>query len=301
MVYTVTFNPALDYVVQVGDVKLGEINRTIKESIFCGGKGINVSIVLKAFDVTSVALGFIAGFTGKEIEEQVNQAGVATDFVELAKGQSRINVKVRSRTETELNAQGPRIEESELQILYHKIEQLKDGDTLVLAGSIPNSLPSDIYERILQLNEHKNIRIIVDATRDLLKNVLRFQPFLIKPNHHELAELFGVTITTTKEIIHYAKELQRLGAQNVIVSMAGEGAVLIDEFGKVHTMGVPKGVVINSVGAGDSMVAGFLAGYMKYTDYRMALKLGTAAGSATAFSEGLATKEHIAQLLQDVM
>lgn len=301
MVYTVTFNPALDYVVHVDDIKLGEINRTIKESIFCGGKGINVSIVLKAFDVTSVALGFIAGFTGKEIEEQVNQAGVATDFVVLAKGQSRINVKVKSSTETELNAQGPRIEESELLILYHKIEHLKDSDTLVLAGSIPNSLPSDIYERILQLIKHKKIRIIVDATGDLLRNVLRFQPFLIKPNHHELAELFGVTITTTNEIIHYAKELQRLGAQNVLVSMACDGAVLIDEFGKVHTMGVPKGDVINSVGAGDSMVAGFLAGYMKYADYSIALKLGTAAGSATAFSEGLATKEHIEQLLQDVM
>lgn len=282
------------------EIKLGDINHTKQEHIFCGGKGINVSIVLKALDWDSVALGFIAGFTGKEIEERVKQEGIITDFVSLAKGQSRINVKVKAETETEFNAQGPGIEKEEIDELFQKLEQIKDGDTLVLAGSIPASLPCDIYEDILHRLQPKKIRIIVDATKDLLKKVLRYHPFLIKPNHHELAELFGITITTPEEIIHYAKELQVLGAQNVLISMASKGAILVDEFGKVHTIGVPKGVVKNSVGAGDSMVAGFLAGYLRTSDYGMALELGTAAGSATAFSDGIATKEYITQMLRNL-
>jgi 1-phosphofructokinase len=294
----VTFNPALDYVVQVEDIKLGEVNRTISDQIYYGGKGINVSILLKTLEIDSVALGFIAGFTGREIEDSVKSAGISTDFITLANGYSRINVKMKSKVETELNAQGPSILPAELEGFFDKLDGLKSNDTIVLAGSIPSSIPDDVYEKIMERLEGKQVRIIVDATKDLLKRVLKYKPFLIKPNHHELAELFDVTISTQEEIIHYAKELQKLGAQNVLISMASAGAILIDEHVRVHIMGVPKGVVKNSVGAGDSMVAGFIAGYMKSGDYATALKVGTAAGSATAFSDGLATKELIEQLLQ---
>ena len=298
MIYTVTFNPALDYVVQAKEINLGQVNRLEETHIFSGGKGINVSFVLKALDIDSVALGFVAGFTGKEIEDSIKRAGIQADFIKLQSGLSRINVKIKSNQETELNAQGPNINKGEIDELFHKLDQLNDQDTLVLAGSIPNTLPDDIYEKILERIHQKKIRIIVDATKDLLKKVLKYHPFLIKPNHHELADIFEVTITTKEEIIHYAKELQKLGAQNVLISMASKGAILVDEFGQVHIMGVPKGIVRNSVGAGDSMVAGFLAGYLMNKDYLTALKVGTAAGSATAFSDGLATKELVEQLLQ---
>lgn len=296
MIYTVTFNPALDYVIGVEDIHLGEVNRTKEEAIFYGGKGINVSVILKELGMESVALGFIAGFTGMEIEHGVKAQGIQTDFIRLTEGMSRINIKVKSKEETEINGQGPSITKEALQELFVKIDELQDGDVLVLAGSIPNTLPDDIYEELMATLEGKDIRIVVDATKDLLKNVLKYHPFLIKPNNHELGEMFGVKLETEEQIIHYAKELQALGARNVLISMAGDGAILVSEDGAVYKMGVPSGKVVNSVGAGDSMVAGFLAGYLQAGEYETALKMGTAAGSATAFSKGLATREYINEL-----
>ena len=297
MIYTVTFNPALDYVVGVNQFKIGEVNRTAYESISYGGKGINVSCILNNLGVKSVALGFIAGFTGKEIAAGVNAQGIETDFIELQEGMSRINVKLKAEDETEINGQGPKINASELTEMFTKIDCLQEGDVLVLAGSIPNTLPDDIYEQIMARIQNKGIRVVVDATKDLLKNVLKYQPFLIKPNNHELGEMFGVKLTSDEEIIQYAKELQKLGARNVLISMAGDGSILVDETGKSTKMGVPKGTVKNSVGAGDSMVAGFLAGYMNTGDFVQALRLGTASGSATAFSVGLGSRELIEELL----
>ena len=297
MIYTVTFNPALDYVVGVNQFKIGEVNRTAYESISYGGKGINVSCILNNLGVKSVALGFIAGFTGKEIAAGVNAQGIETDFIELQEGMSRINVKLKAEDETEINGQGPKINAFELNEMFSKIDCLQEGDVLVLAGSIPNTLPDDIYEQIMARIQNKGIRVVVDATKDLLKNVLKYQPFLIKPNNHELGEMFGVKLTSDEEIIQYAKELQKLGARNVLISMAGDGSILVDETGKSTKMGVPKGTVKNSVGAGDSMVAGFLAGYMNTGDFVQALRLGTASGSATAFSVGLGSRELIEELL----
>lgn len=296
MIYTVTFNPALDYVVGVEHLTLGEVNRTTKESIYYGGKGINVSAVLKELKVESIALGFVAGFTGDAIERGVKEMGIATDFIHLKEGMSRINVKIKSDQESEINGQGPEITKEAIELLFEKLDQLKEGDSLVLAGSIPKTLPSDIYERIMERLQEKKIRVIVDATKDLLLNVLKYKPFLIKPNNHELGEMFGVILKTNEEIISYGKKLQDMGAKNVLVSMAGDGSILIDETGNVYQMGVPVGKVKNSVGAGDSMVAGFLAGYAETNNYEEALKLGTATGSATAFSEGLATYEKIMEL-----
>lgn len=300
MIYTVTFNPALDYVVSVKGLVLGQINRTSKEHVFFGGKGINVSFILSELGFESTALGFIAGFTGKEIEKRVQEAGIQTRFVELEKGLSRINVKVHSDQETEFNGQGPDISADKLEEFYQQLNQIEDGDILVLAGSIPKSIPDDIYENIMCYLSNKKIRVVVDATKDLLKKVLKHRPFLIKPNIHELGEIFQTTLKTKEDAIFYASKLQSLGAQNVLISMAGDGAILIDEKGKVQTIGVPLGTVVNSVGAGDSMVAGFLAGYLRTGDYQYALRLGTAAGSATAFSKGLATKELIEHLLQNL-
>ena len=296
MIYTVTFNPALDYVVGVERLTLGEVNRTTKESIYYGGKGINVSAVLKELKVESIALGFVAGFTGDAIERGVKEKGIATDFIHLKEGMSRINVKIKSDQESEINGQGPEITKEAIELLFEKLDQLKEGDSLVLAGSIPKTLPSDIYERIMERLREKKIRVVVDATKDLLLNVLKYKPFLIKPNNHELGEMFGVILKTNEEIISYGKKLQDMGAKNVLVSMAGDGSILIDETGNVYQMGVPAGKVKNSVGAGDSMVAGFLAGYAETNNYEEALKLGTATGSATAFSEGLATYEKIMEL-----
>ncbi|MBO4865233.1 MAG: 1-phosphofructokinase [Ruminococcus sp.] len=296
MVYTVTFNPAIDYVVRMEDLKLGEVNRTSYEEMFFGGKGINVSIVLNELGIKSKTLGFTAGFTGEAIENGLKSMGIDADFVRLEKGNSRINVKIKVAEETEINGQGPHIDDKALEALFGKLDGLQDGDTLILAGSIPNSLPSDIYEKILHRLSGKNIKTVVDATKDLLLNVLKYEPFLIKPNNHELGEMFGIKLTSIDEIEKYARKLREKGAKNVLISMAGDGALLVDENDKTHFSGVCKGTVKNSVGAGDSMVAGFVAGSAD-GDYGYALKLGTAAGGATAFSDGLATKEKIAELL----
>lgn len=297
MVYTVTFNPAIDYVVHTGEMKLGATNRSEKEEMYFGGKGINVSIVLRELGIDSKALGFTAGFTGEAIEKGLSEMGIDADFVRLKNGNSRINVKIKSTEETELNGQGPDIDEAAIHALFAKLNKLSDGDTLILAGSIPSSLPSDIYEKILGRVSGRNIKTVVDATKDLLLNVLKYKPFLVKPNNHELGEMFGTELKTDEEIEKYARKLQEMGAVNVLISMAGDGAMLIDEYGKMHRCGVCRGTVRNSVGAGDSMVAGFTAGSLK-GDYEYALKLGTAAGGATAFSDGLAEKAKIDELLK---
>lgn len=297
MVYTVTFNPAIDYVVHTGEMKLGATNRSEREEMYFGGKGINVSIVLRELGIDSKALGFTAGFTGEAIERGLADMGIDTDFVRLATGNSRINVKIKASEETELNGQGPDIDDKAIATLFEKLDKLSSGDTLVLAGSIPASLPSDIYERILERLSGRDIRTVVDATKNLLLNVLKYKPFLIKPNNHELGEMFGVTLNSDREIETYARKLQKMGAVNVLISMAGDGAMLIDEYGNMHRCGVCKGIVKNSVGAGDSMVAGFTAGVIN-GDYEYALKLGTAAGGATAFSDGLASKEKITELVK---
>lgn len=300
MIYTVTFNPALDYIVFLDDMKLGDINRATRESIFYGGKGINVSTILNTLGLETTALGFVAGFTGKAIEEGLASLGIHTDFIHLPEGNSRINVKVKHGDETEINGQGPVITDEAIEALFAKLDALTEDDILVLAGSIPNTLPEDIYEKILARLEEKRIRIAVDATKDLLLNVLKYHPFLIKPNNHELGEMFHTVCKTKDDIEHYAKELQKMGARNVLISMAGDGAILITEEGETIQMGTPKGKVINSVGAGDSMVAGFLAGYLKNGSYEEALKTGTAAGSATAFSEGLASLEMFHKMMEQL-
>ncbi len=299
MIYTVTFNPAIDYVVRMGDELLpGMTNRSDSEECYFGGKGINVSTILKNLGLDNTALGFTAGFTGKAIEESVKNKGIKSGFIELPEGISRINVKIKGKDETEINAQGPKIPEEAQKQLFDKINTLVDGDMLILAGSIPNSLPSDVYEKILALVSDRKIDVVVDATKDLLKNVLKYHPFLIKPNNHELGEMFGKVLKTDDELFEHAKKLQEMGARNVLISMAGDGAMLISEEGQKYRIGVPKGQVRNSVGAGDSMVAGFIAGYFRNRSYEEALKMGTAAGSATAFSDDLATGEAIMQLYE---
>ncbi len=299
MIYTVTFNPAVDYVVHTDEIAVGGVNRAKSEEIFFGGKGINVSMVLSELGIRNKALGFIAGFTGDAIEKGVAEKGVETDFIRLENGFSRINVKIKSGAETELNGQGPNIDGKALDKLFEKLDALQDGDTIVLAGSIPDSLPADIYEKILERLQSKKVKTVVDATKNLLMNVLKYKPFLIKPNNHELGEMFGVTLKTNGEIAEYAQKLKDMGAVNVLVSMAGDGALLLDENGKTHVCGVCKGKVRNSVGAGDSMVAGFIAGSQN-GDYEYALKLGTAAGGATAFSDGLAKKALIDELIKQL-
>lgn len=299
MIYTVTFNPAIDYVVWMDGLKTGSLNRTTSEKMLWGGKGINVSAVLAQLGVSSKALGFVAGFTGRAIRDGVSSMGVEADFVELKEGCSRINVKIRSAEETEINGQGPGIPEEAIDRLYEKLDVLQDGDLLVLAGSIPGTLPNDMYERILARLSHRKIKAVVDATGELLLNVLKYRPFLIKPNDRELGELFGVNIKNVEEILSCAGKLRKMGAVNVLVSMGGEGAILLDEYNRVHRCGVCKGTARNSVGAGDSMVAGFIAGSEK-GDYDYALKLGTAAGGATAFSDELAKRDEIYGLLKQL-
>ncbi|CUQ10504.1 1-phosphofructokinase [Clostridium baratii] len=296
MIYTITFNPSLDYIVRVKDFKTGTVNRTYEEKIFPGGKGINVSTVLSNLGIENKAFGFIAGFTGEEIEEKVKKSGCSADFIKLQDGISRINVKLKSNEESEINAQGPKITPQDIEKLYEKLDELKDGDLLVLAGSIPNTLPEDMYEKIISKLNHKNVNFIVDATCDLLLNVLKYKPFLIKPNKDELEEIFKVKIESEEELISYGRKLQEKGARNVLISMAGDGAILINENNEILKSKAPKGEVKNSVGAGDSMVAGFIAGYIKNNDYKEALKLGIATGSASAFSEDLATKEKIEEI-----
>lgn len=297
MIYTVTFNPALDYVVKVNHFTLGKVNRTVQENIFCGGKGINVSALLANLGYESVALGFVAGFTGQEIEQSVGRLGFRSDFIRVERGLSRINVKLKSDEESEINGMGPEITEKDVEALFEKLDRLEDGDVLVLSGSIPASISDDIYERIMERLYGRGVRIAVDAEKDLLLNVLRYHPFLIKPNNHELGQMFGVQLESEAEIVAYAKKLQERGARNVLVSMAKDGAILVTEDGQVLRQGVAIGTVKNSVGAGDSMVAGFIAGYLEKADYGYALKLGTACGGATAFSEGIGTKDEIMRLL----
>lgn len=298
MIYTVTFNPAIDYVVHLnGSLRLGAINRNVQEEYQYGGKGINVSNVLRTLGFDNVALGFVAGFTGQGLEDGLKGMGLQTRFIHVKQGMTRVNVKVKAAEETEINGIGPVITEADMEKLYAQLDGIERGDTLVLSGSIPNCLPSDTYERIMERLDGRGIRIAVDATRDLLVKVLKYHPFLIKPNNHELGEIFGRVLKTDEEIIDCARKLQELGGRNILVSMAGDGALLLDENGVSHRIGCPSGRVINSVGAGDSMVAGFLAGILQTGDYRYALKLGTATGSATAFSLGLAEKPLVEQLL----
>ena len=297
MIYTVTFNPSLDYIVGVDGLKLGQVNRTSSELIFPGGKGINVSIVLKNLGVDNTALGFVAGFTGEEIIRRLETFGCRSSFITVDEGLSRINVKIRSDEESEINGQGPHISEACLKALFAALDKLNAEDILVLAGSIPASMPDDSYEKIMAYLEGRGIKIIVDATRDLLVNVLKYHPFLIKPNNHELGEIFGVTLKNDEEIVAYGKKLQDMGARNVLISMAGDGAIFIAEDGTVYKSAVPKGTVKNSVGAGDSMVAGFIAGYLESGDMARAFKTGLAAGSASAFSDNLATRSEVETLL----
>lgn len=300
MIYTVTFNPSLDYIVSVDNFTLGRVNRTRKEIIYPGGKGINVSMVLQNLGYQSCALGFMAGFTGREIARLLEVNGVESDFIHVDEGLSRINVKLRSNEESEINGQGPAIKKRDIAFLYEKLDRIQDGDILVLAGSIPEVMPDDIYMDIMRYLQTKDVRIVVDATKDLLVNVLPYHPFLIKPNNHELGEIFGVELKTTEEIVTYAKKLQEKGARNVLISMAGDGAILLTEDGQIFQSLPPKGKVLNSVGAGDSMVAGFIAGYLENQDYEYAFYMGVCTGSASAFSESLATRDEVAELMKQV-
>ena len=297
MIYTVTFNPSLDYIVRADHFRAGVINRTTYENILPGGKGINVSIVLKNLGHESTALGFMAGFTGREICARLADFGVGSDFIEIEEGMSRINVKMKSDEETEINGQGPRITTEAIEALYAKLDALKAGDLLVISGSIPNTLPDDIYERIMARLEGRGIDIAVDATRDLLVNVLKYHPYLIKPNNIELGEIYGVELETQDDVIPYAKKLQEAGARNVLISMAGKGAVFVSEKGDILKSPAPKGTLVNSVGAGDSMVAGFLTGMIETGDYNTAFRMGLCTGSASAFSENLATRPEVEALL----
>ena len=304
MIYTITFNPALDYIMSVDEFDKGMVNRSKSEKILPGGKGINVSLVLTNLGVENTALGFIAGFTGKNIEDILNNRGCKTDFVKLQEGLSRINVKLMSEEETEINGNGPSIDEGELKCLYEKFSKLNSEDVLVLAGSVPSSLPADIYSDIIKLVAEKGVKIVVDATGDLLVKCLKYKPFLIKPNNFELEQIFNVKLDSREDIVKYAIKLKEMGAINVLVSMGADGAILVDEFGKCYDLNAPDGKVVNTVGAGDSMVAGFLAGFYEKKDYEYAFKLAVAAGSASAFSEELATKDEIMKVyekLEDIM
>lgn len=293
MIYTVTFNPSLDYIVSVDDFQLGKTNRTASELMFAGGKGINVSIVLKNLGLDSTALGFTAGFTGEEIAKRLEDDGIHTDFVNVPEGISRINVKLKNIDGTEINGMGPKIGPEALGKLLKQLEKLEAGDVLVLAGSIPKSMPDDIYRGILKRLDGKNILTVVDATGELLVNVLNHHPFLIKPNNHELGELFNVEIATKEQAAPYARKLQEKGAKNVLVSMGGQGAVFLSETGELFMAEAPKGELKNSVGAGDSMVAGFITGWMQKGSYEHAFRMGVSTGSASAFSDNLATKQEV--------
>ena len=309
MIYTVTFNPSLDYIVGVDGFKTGKVNRTAEELILPGGKGINVSIVLQNLGMESIPLGFAGGFTGEEIRRLLKERKVEEQFVRVKKGISRINVKLRSlenmpdgektvSEESEINGMGPEISGEELETFYRQLDTLQKGDILVLAGSIPTVLPPTIYRDIMKRLQKRKVMIVVDATKDLLVNVLEYHPFLIKPNNYELGEIFGVTLQTKEDVVLYAKKLQEMGAGNVLVSMAGDGAVLVAEDGSVYQAEAPEGRVRNSVGAGDSMVAGFLYGYLNSGTYEDAFYYGICSGSASAFSENLATRKEVEKLLK---
>ena len=301
MIYTVTFNPSLDYIVSVDDFKLGLTNRTSSELILPGGKGTNVSTVLKNLGFESTALGFVAGFTGNEIVKRLNDMGIKSDFISIENGISRINLKLKSIDGTEINGAGPDISEEKVNELMDKLNQLKEGDVLVLAGSIPSSMSDNIYRDIMADLKDRGVMIVVDATKDLLLNVLEYHPFLIKPNNHELGEIFDVKLTTREEVIPYGRKLQEKGARNVLISMAGEGAELIAENGEVYSSPAPKGTLVNGVGAGDSMVAGFMAGWMEKQDYEHAFRMGVATGSASAFSEYLATRPEVEEVYKQLV
>lgn len=300
MIYTVTFNPSLDYIASCDDFVLGKTNRTSKEIMLPGGKGINVSIVLRNLGIENTALGFLAGFTGDEIKRLIEKDGIKNEMIFVENGFSRINVKLRSNEESELNGMGPLIDKKSIEKLFNKFDEIKNGDTLVLAGSIPSCMSQTMYSDILEYLKDRNINVVVDATKDLLLNVLSYKPFLIKPNNHELGELFNIDISSKEDAITYAKKLQEKGARNVLVSMAKDGAILVDENGEVYKGEAPNGKVKNSVGAGDSMVAGFLYGYHKFNSYNEAFKYGVACGSASAFSENLATFSEIENLYKSL-
>lgn len=297
MIYTVTLNPSIDYIVRLDELKTGITNRTTSEEYYIGGKGINVSCVLAELGIKSTALGFVAGFTGEAIEKGLKNPKITADFISLKSGISRINIKIKAGEETEINCQGPHIDDEELLNLFDKIDNIRSGDTLILAGNIPNTLPDDVYVRIIERLRGKNVQLVVDATKKLLVNSLKYKPFLIKPNRQELSEIFNTTVKTESDAVKYAQELQKMGARNVLVSLGGDGALLVDEYGKLHKEGVVKGKVLNTVGSGDSMVAGFVAGWIEKEDYAYALRLGSACGNATAFLNGLATREKIEELL----
>ena len=300
MIYTVTLNPSIDYIIETDKFKIGEVNRANKEELYPGGKGINVSLMLNELQVENTALGFLGGFIGEYIENTLASNGVNTEFIKLEKGFSRINLKIKNEVETEINGKGPHISEDNLQLLYKKIEKLKDEDILVLCGSIPKSLSNTLYQDIISMVAKKNVKVIVDATSNLLLNTLKYNPFLIKPNIHELEEIFDTKIDCIDSTIFYATKLKDMGAENVLISMGKDGALLIDSKGKIYLSNAPYGDVVNTVGSGDSMVAGFISGYLETKDYKEALKLGASCGSATAFSSGIGEKKLIDTLKNEI-
>ncbi|NMS89869.1 1-phosphofructokinase [Clostridioides difficile] len=300
MIYTVTLNPSIDYIVKLDKLKTGNTNRVNEEYVYPGGKGINVSRILKELGNDNISLGFISGFTGEYIIRTLEEKNLKTDFIKLKRGFTRINVKIKELEETEINGQGPNIDDEYIDLLYRKLDKLNQDDILILAGSIPSTLDEKLYENIMSRLEEKNIKVVVDATKNLLLNVLKYNPFLIKPNSDELEELFNVKLNSNEDIVKYAKKLKQMGAKNVLVSMGKDGAMLVTEEDEVLISNVPKGKVKNSVGAGDSMVAGFISGYLNTGKYDYALKLGAASGSATAFSYDLAKKEYINELVNEI-
>lgn len=300
MIYTVTFNPALDYILELDKLEIGKIQKSKTELILPGGKGINVSTVLTNLEVDNIALGYKAGFVGAELERLLRNMNVKTDFIDLEEGNSRINVKISGEEETAINTNGPQISENKILELLEKLKTLNENDYLVLSGSIPSSIKDDIYEKICRIVKKQNVKIVVDATKNLLVQALKYNPFLIKPNNEELGEIFGVEIHTKEDAYVYGKKLKEMGAQNVLVSMGKIGAVLIDEVGKEHFLKSPEGKRVNTVGSGDSMVAGFIAGFLKYNNYEDALKMGVSAGSASALSKYLATKEEVYNLFNNI-
>ena len=300
VIYTVTFNPSLDYIVSVKDFRLGMTNRTSSELMLAGGKGINVSIVLGNLGIKSTALGFIAGFTGDEIVRRLHNGGINSEFIKINDGISRINIKLKSIDGTEINGQGPHIDGSHIEQLMNRLRRLESGDVLVLAGSIPAGISDNIYKDIMDMLKDKGVQIVVDATSRLLTNVLEYNPFFIKPNQHELGDIFNVTLNTQEEVIPYALKLKKMGAVNVCVSMGGKGAILVADDGNVYKAKAPDGILKNSVGAGDSLVAGFLSGWIEKKDYEYAFRKGVATGSASAFSERLATNGEVNDLIDKV-
>lgn len=299
MIYTVTFNPSLDYILDLSELNMNHVNRTSAERILPGGKGINVSIVLHNLGVDNKAICFTSGFTGDALKTLLQQRNMNADFINISQGLTRINVKLRSGGETEINGQGPEIKSEDIAELYEKLGYLDEEDYLVLAGSLPDTMSKSTYMDIMQMLQYNNSKIIVDATGELLLNVLPYKPFLIKPNNHELGNLFGVEVNTREDAVKYAKKLIEKGARNVLVSMSASGAVMVTEDGDVYEADAPQGEVKNSVGAGDAMLAGFLAGYIKYEDFDKAFKLGICAGSASAFSEEMATRDEVMKLYEE--